>query len=835
MSLDRCLPDLERKGELDVGRSKEARELYEELRRYYERAHDPETAAALASQKTVERLEAAAAHKKRNLIREMTRKQDALVKMRRFNGGDPAGIGPIDPRAGEALLGFDERAGHNDSVQARSTTIKGRAHAMIEEILYRHHANLIGNVRNRAELEDVVRELFKPGSTGNDNARELADAWSRAAEYLRGRYNEAGGQIGKLDHWGLPQSHSSKLVRAAGYQAWRDFITPLLDRGRMIDNMTGEPFTDASLEIALRDVFETIRTDGWSKIEPGTASGKMLANQKAEHRFLHFADGDAWLAYHNRFGGGNPFDAMMGHIEAMSRDTALMEILGPNPAAFMTWLKDTIQKSAELDVSPGSKALERARAGLPKIQRLYDEITGALRRPENEKLALRFSTVRSLQSATKLGSATLSAVPTDPAFGAITRRYNGLPAWKMVGGYAKMLNPLSAEDRKLAVRAGLIAEEWAHMTAAQHRVFAEEMGNEVSKRLAAGVLRASGLAAYTQAGRWAFGMEFLGHLTNLVGKSFDELDPRLARAMQRHGISPGDWDVIRNSPIEEHRGAGWLLPQNVEDQRAGGAADKLLQMIQTETDYAVPVPDVRTRALMNSVAPRGTWIGEIGRSAFLFKSFGISVLMMHGRRMLLQTPINRARYAAAFFIMTTLGGAIALELKELAKGKDLRDPRAEGEKAKKQGVPAWAGHAQFWGAATAQGGGWGIYGDFLGSSQNRFGGGFASTLAGPMVQSAQNFGDATVGEGFRAVTGKPTHPGADVVKLLKQETPGSSLWYTRLAFERLVADQLQEEIDPNHKKTWRAMSRRAKEKGQEFWWEPGETSPRRAPELAKGK
>jgi hypothetical protein len=64
---------------------------------------------------------------------------------------------------------------------------------------------------------------------------------------------------------------------------------------------------------------------------------------------------------------------MMGHIEAMSRDTALMEILGPNPAAFMRWLKDTITKSAELDVSPGSKAVERAKAGDP-------EDTAALRR-----------------------------------------------------------------------------------------------------------------------------------------------------------------------------------------------------------------------------------------------------------------------------------------------------------------------------------------------------------------------------------------------------------------------------------------------------------------------
>jgi hypothetical protein len=64
MSLDVCLPDLERKGEIDVGRSREARELYAELRRHYERTHSPEAAAALASQKTVERLELAAAAQK---------------------------------------------------------------------------------------------------------------------------------------------------------------------------------------------------------------------------------------------------------------------------------------------------------------------------------------------------------------------------------------------------------------------------------------------------------------------------------------------------------------------------------------------------------------------------------------------------------------------------------------------------------------------------------------------------------------------------------------------------------------------------------------------------
>lgn len=818
MSLDVCLPDLERKGEIDVGRSKEARDLYDELKALYGRSHDEATAAAMASQKTIERLEAAAAHKKRNLVRQVKAQQGAIAKIRAFNGGD--GSEPLDPRGALALFGFDGRAGHNDTVEARMKVVRGSAHSMIVEILRKHHTNIIGNTRAKAELEDVVRELFSPGSTGNANARELAEAWMAASEMLRARFNEAGGQIGKLEHWGLPQSHSTKHVRDAGFAKWREFTLPRLDRGRMIDTRTGEPFTDQALETVLRDVWETIRTDGWSSITPGSSGGKMLANQRTEHRFLHFADGDAWLQYHEEFGAGSAFDAMMGHVDGMSRDIALMEILGPNPAATVTWLEDTITKAAALDASPGSKFVERASAGVPKIRRLYNEVTGVARRPEDSKLALGFSAVRALAVSAKLGSAILSALPTDPAFGAVTRGFNGLPVTGMVGGYLRQLNPANGEDRAFAVRAGLIAEEWSHMAAGQHRVLQEELSGEFSRRLAGGVLRATGLAAYTQAGRWAFGMEALSHITGEASKGWDKLDGSLRAAFQRHGISAADWDVIRGAPLEVHKGAGWILPQNVEDR---GAADRLMQWILTETDYAVPVADLRTRSIMGSVAPKGTWIGELARSALLFKTFGISLMLTHGRRMVQLAPASAVGYAVAFTGATTIGGLLAIQLKEIAKGKDPRPiPGPDAEPLD---------HADLWGSAMLQGGGFGIAGDFISSTENRFGGGPAATIAGPLAGTVGNVGALAFSSGKAAMGDKKANPGRDLVKLIKQDAPGASIWYSRIAFERLLADQLQEQIDPNYRQSWRAMEKRAAERGQDFWWEPGATAPERAPNV----
>jgi hypothetical protein len=315
-------------------------------------------------------------------------------------------------------------------------------------------------------------------------------------------------------------------------------------------------------------------------------------------------------------------------------------------------------------------------------------------------------------------------------------------------------------------------------------------------------------------------MEVLGHLTDQMGKSFDQLDGALRGAMQRHGITEANWNAIRSAPIEEYKGAGWLLPQNIADRQA---SDRLMQWILTETDYAVPVADLRTRAMMNSVAPKGTWIGEIARSALLFKTFGISLMLTHGRRMIELAPASAIGYAVAFAGATTIGGLLAIQLKEISKGRDPRPmPGPDAEPLE---------HAELWGAAMLQGGGFGIFGDFLGATENRFGGGPASTIAGPLAGTAGNVGSFGFSAAKSAMGDDKANPGRDLVKIIKSETPGSSLWYGRVAFERLLADQLQEQIDPTYRRSFEAVERKAKERGQEFWWEPGATAPERAPEV----
>lgn len=824
MSLDLCIPDLLANGDISQGQADEMGLLFGELKRNYRRQFGDQAAAAMASEETVKRLAFLASERKRKALLQVQAQRQAWLNMQKYGkgAGNVRVLNPARPdhlaKAAEALMVRSEYAPYRN-VEYQWKSVRGQAHSTMSAVLQKHSRNIIGQVREKAELDNMVRELFNPGSTGSAAAREFAGAWEQTAEGLRRRFNAAGGDIGVMEKWGLPQSHDSLAVEAAGFEKWRDNTLPLLDRERMIDGRTGAAFSDEALELALRDVFETISSDGWTHRSPGGSGRASLANRGQDPRFLIFADGDAWMQYQGSFGGkASPFDSMMAHIDGMSRDIALMEILGPNPAQMIDWIGDAIEKQAALSGGRGSR--EAAFASRRRIDGFFKEISGANRRPANRKLALGFSTLRSFQVATKLGSATLSTT-SDQATQILARRMNGIPAAKGIATQIKLLNPANNADRELAVRMGLVAEEASHMGSATARMTGEELTGEVSQRVAETVLRVSGLNAVTQGGRWAFGMDFLAHISHERGKSFDHIDEPFRNAFQRYGMGESHWDLLRNTELVDERGARWIMPDKIANQRL---RDDVMRMIQSETDFAVPVPGVAVSSFINSNLAKGTLIGELGRSAFQFKSFPVTIGLMQFQRVMAQRGWNKANYAAQLLIMTTVMGALALQLKEIAKGRDPRpiyDPDDP------------AGTAAFWGAAFAQGGGAGIYGDFFRSSQSRFGGGVTDTLAGPAFQTADNVTNLLLRQPGKALMGEKTNFGGASMKLLRSELPGGSLWFSRLSFERTILDEMQRQIDPNYRKAWKRMEKYADDQGTEYFWAPGDgVDQARTPDLS---
>lgn len=799
MSLNSCIPGLEEEGKLDPARAAELRARYDELIAQFVEDASPETAEALASMQLLKTLESEAARKEFLAGRTIKARMRVLADLERFNGGRDGG--PIDPRAGPAFLDHSERAGFSN-VEARRKSVLGFAQRMLSDLMADHAANLMGKIRNQAQLRNIVRELFGE-STGDATAKAMAAAWRKTAEMLRKRFNAAGGNIGFRTDWGLPQSHAWEKIRKAGFEKWREAILPRLDLSRMVDEATGLPITREKLELILPQIWNDIRSNGAASRTPGSpAGGKMLANMRADSRFFVFKSADDWLAYADEFGAGSAYDAMMGHITGMARDIAAIEVLGPNPQATLDWLKGLLVHSAKVDMDPGTKAIERARRANMKIDRLWDEYRGANLEPEYEWIALTSSTIGNLEVAWRLGGAFLSAVG-DFGFQATTRAFNGLHVKNMWGDYLKMMAPGSIERQKMAVRRGLIAEEWINRTAAESRFMMEEMGSNFTRNLASGVLRLSLLSRHTQVARWVYGMETLASFTEAASKSFGELDRGMRAGLERYGMNAADWDKLRTAKMDMDGGVEWISPHNLDDQ---DLASRFMEMVHSETDFAVPVPDLNSRSHMNSKLQRGSVLGELGRRFLQFKSFGISVQIRQWQRIMAMPHMrDRLTYGVGLLAGTTMLGALAIQLKSLAAGKDPRpmsDPK-------------------FMVAAMQQGGGFGIMGDFLFSDQSRMGGSLAAELAGPMVADVQRLYNVAASE----------NPEQQAVRTAKGFVPGNNIWWARSAIDRMLADQMNEMVNPNYRQSYRAMEQYAREQGTSHWWRPGDMTPTRAPDF----
>lgn len=818
MSFLDCITNGNREGNLTDDQARLASDLFIELEAEYQGKMNRGAASARAAKETFDSLKKLASEKKRKKLLQVQAFKQVDKNLNEYRG---FGGKPDYGKAAEALIEQDVFSKFSSLAQ-RQQAIEQRATSKLYDVLATFRKNIVGETRNKAKLKNMVKEVFGD-DTGDLSAKEFAAAWKEAAEDLRLQFNRAGGSIPKRSDWGLPQPHDQIAVGKAGKSEWVSFTFSRLDPEKMIDHETGLKMTEDRLIFALQDVWETISSGGLNKVKPGAmASGRRsVANSRTDHRFLVFKDADAWLEYQERFGNSNAFDVMMGHISSMSKEIAQMDILGPNPLATLDFIKTKIKQNVE----PGDpNAINKANKTANYIDTLYNGWSGKNNAPIDGFFGNTFAGLRSILTAAQLGAASLSAI-TDFNFQRLTRGFVGLPQVSTITDVLKILNPLKAEEKgKLAVRLGLIAEGWTTVAAAQMRYVGDVSGPEITRRIADFVMRASFLSPFTQAGRWAFGMEFLGYLGDQIPKTFDQLDKPIRESLERYGIGSDKWDIIRSTDLYEHDGATFLSHENIaartdiDSDTARDLSLRVLEMINTETNFAVPSASLRGKvALIGNTNP-GTIAGELSRSFAMYKNFATTVMNTHLMRGVTQKGAARkGTYLADLIITGTLMGALALQLKEMSKGRDPR-PMTSPE---------------FWGSALMQSGGLGIFGDFLMSDHNRFGGGLAQTIAGPVVGLGEDILKLSIGNVQQAIEGEDTNFASDMVGFAGRYTPGSSLWYTRLALERNILQQLQQMADPKAARKFRNIERKyARDYNQSYWWRPGSAVPDRSVDLS---
>lgn len=478
---------------------------------------------------------------------------------------DPNHKLPARERLDRMIAPFGDMSGIQ-SLDSKSKAIAALYRGELTD-MYVNIKGALGLYTDKDMINKVVRQLFKE-DTGDATAKKIADKMSDVFENMRQRFNRSGGDIGKLDDWGLPQTHNTEKLLQVGKEQWVDYSLERINRDKYV-NEDGTLYSEKQLRELLEHSYQTIATNGANKLEIGrqnTGGGtSKTTNKHSEGRVLHFKDADAWLDYQSEFGGMSFVDLVESHVTGMSKDIALVENLGSNPKNAMRILTDSVRRiEADQGIEPKKtdKTLNRA-------QTMFDEFMGS-NRPESEVLANVGLAYRSMNVASMLGGTTITSI-TDQAMTAKTASIHNIAYRKVFGELVRNLNPANSADRELAHSLGLATQEmlgsiarWSDDGLTSVHGKAAKLAT-VSNAIATTVMRASGLNHLTAANKIAFSkmlMDKYGRMTR--EKSWPDLHADDRAMLEAGGMSEADWNVWQlANPIEDFSGNQLLTARSI--------------------------------------------------------------------------------------------------------------------------------------------------------------------------------------------------------------------------------------------------------------------------------
>ena len=666
-------------------------------------------------------------------------------------------------------------------------------------------------LRDEAFLDDVVREMAErreggqPGKTRNGDARFAAEVLADSFEASRAALNMRGANIGKLDGWSGPQVHDDARIMRAGQDNWVRATMNRLDLKRSFPEAAPEDIPGI-----LREVWTNIVT-GRDRAETAAQRGDFtgpanLARSLERHRVLHFKDADAWLDYRREFGQGHLFDGFMAHQHRAARSGALMDVFGPNPEIMVASVTDAAQRRVRDDAAraPDAKAkmIDKLRVDAGILRHAIDEATGATLIPVHHSAAKIGSGIRAVQSWAKLGGAVISSA-ADLVSKAVTLRVNGVPLGESYAGQFREL---------LQGRGTGQAREIAYLTGEGfdgilgHIASPFVAGDTIPGAMARGTerfFRWSGLTWWTDANKAGMSRMLAAHLGGKVGLDHARLPDELGRVLATHGIGAPEWNALRQAAFRmDGNGRTYVTPDRIRDlpddaiaplvegkatpRKIAAARDaleiKIGAYFADEVGFGVLETDAATRRVTLQGTAPGTAVGEAMRFVMQFKGFPVAFTQRTlGRAINFaegETAAQRLANSSGTFAHIVAGmfvaGYASMSAKDYLAGYEARDPSSPKTIL----------------AALKQGGGLGIYGDFLFGEANRFGNGMLETIAGPMAGAAASVANLAL----RARDGEAK--AGEALNIALQNTPFANLWYARPALDGLILNSLRESLSP---------------------------------------
>ena len=656
-------------------------------------------------------------------------------------------------------------------------------------------------------------------TTGVKQAKDIAMILKKYQNSWRNRLNDLGANIGLLDDWITRTTHNtekmanaSKISKLVGDNrtAWVEFTKGRLDIPRTFSNVS-DP---AEIDNILGDIYDSLMTGDHLK-HGGTNSiygTRNVTNRLNSSRVLHFKDVQARQEYNVAFGEPSLKESVMGVLSNSARNIAIMQELGTNPRDTFDKILALLRKKYKKEDSKITKQLN-----FKNFENEFKEIDGSINAIGYQPLANIAMGVRTLQNTGKLGLATITS------FGDLAQ-YMGTTNFQgrgLLTGLFEALNGLFQNNDRAAMEVLETTSNSIHSFMGNKYGAANDTWGKMGK-LQNTFFKWNSLNGWIASLKSSMAVGLSRHYGMLNELKFSDLSIRERNFLTLYGIDDGKWNMLRSIKTLDSQGKKYMTAEGVDELSdnviTAYVGKKLSQreirnfkqdlqitwrnVLVDQTMHGTPEPDAAIRAITNQGLEKGTPMGETIRFVMQFKSFPISIWKkIIGRELYSYGPddskLARVSGLASLLMLSTFWGYIAMSAKDMLKGRSPRDPNK----------------LSTLGQAFAQGGGAGIYGDFLiNELQNEYGNGIFETALGPTASDIDKI--INIGQSLN----DPKKAGKKFLQLAEGNVPFLNLYYTKTAYDYLIGYQVKEYLDPGYFR--RMRDKHEEQRGQSYYLKP---------------
>jgi len=669
------------------------------------------------------------------------------------------------------------------------------------------------------KMDLEIKQEMLGVNTGLKQAKQIAQVLKSFQEEYRLRLNDLGANIGKLSDWVTRTMHDADKMANASKRtkivednrvAWREYTRERLDLKRSFPEVADIIKVNKILD----DIYDSLMTGDHMK-HGGTNSvygTRNVANRLNSSRVLHFKDAVARHEYDIMFGEPSLKDSVTSVISNSARNIALMQVLGTNPQLTLEKILSLLRKKYKSSDPELNKQLV-----FKTFKNEFAELDGSINAIGNNTMAKVGMFIRVLQSTGKLGFAGIASA-SDLAQYMTATNFQGRG---LLTGLGEAMNALfKRQDKEAMEILGVISnsvignmsnkysssfDTWGKMGRLQNLFFKYNSLNWWVSSLKSGMT--VGLARH-------YGM--------LADTVFNSLNIRERNLLKLYSIDEGKWNLLRSIKtldVENKRyltaeGVNELSDEAIKKYVGRSLSEREIRNFKKDLEltwrnflvdqamHGTPEADASVRAFMNQGFEKGTGKGETIRFIGQFKQFPITIWKkIIGRELNSYGPddskFSTVSGLTSMVILGTMFGYIAMSAKDMLKGRTPRDPTNPSTILE----------------ALSQGGGLGIYGDFLiNEIQNEYGNNVFETLLGPTASDLNKLRDIVMN------LNDPAKAGKKFVQFAENNVPFLNLYYTKAAYDYLIGYQIKEFLDPGFFE--RMRQRHEEKRGQSYFLKP---------------